>query len=188
VCKMKNENQEDMEIRINWKKELREWGRSLILAFVIAILLMKYIVFIATVPTGSMIPTIDIGDRIVVWKCFRYFDWNGYRGLEYNDIVVFKAEEKNGFAENQLLVKRVIGLGGDRIRIEEGKVYRNDELLNEPYIKNNSVTFMEEILVPEGEVFVLGDNRANSNDSRFWEDKTFDMSRVIGEVILLSNK
>ena len=163
-------------------ENLVEWGKSLCLAFVIALLILKFIAFFAVVPTGSMIPTIQEGDRIVVWKCLRYLDWEN-RGLTHGDMVVFDATDNMG--EDKLLVKRVIGMGGDTISIDNGIVYRNGEKVEEPYVKNKDSFFMKEFTVPEGEIFALGDNRPNSYDCRFWDRKTVPIENVVGEVTFL---
>ena len=162
---------------------LIEWVKSLICAIILAYLIMNFVVFIGNVPTGSMIPTISEHSKIAVWKCFRYLDWEN-RGVNYGDIVVFHSNNEE-IGEDKLLVKRVIGMGGDTISIDNGIVYRNGEKLDEPYVKNKDSFFMKEIEVPEHEIFVLGDNRIGSFDSRYWDKQTVPIENVVGEVKFL---
>lgn len=163
-----------------------EWGKSLVIASVFAFFVLHFVFFFAIVPTGSMIPTINEGDRIIVWKCFTYLDSKN-KGLDYGDIVVFDFSNISNGQDNKLLVKRVIGMGGDIISIDNGIVYRNGIKLDEPYVKNKDSFFMSEFKVPENTIFVLGDNRRDSFDSRYWDtkgySKTVPLNSVIGEVL-----
>ena len=90
--------------------------------------------------------------------------WRPFGEPERGDVVVFRWPRD----ERQYFVKRVIGLPGDEIRIRRGEVYRNGELLNEPYVERPSGETIVERVVPEGQYYVLGDNRAQSDDSRRW--------------------
>lgn len=180
VGNIMEEKQVKIEKERTLKDKLVEWGKSLVIAWILALFVLNFIAFFAFVPTSSMVPTINEGQRIIVWKIFRYFDWE-HRGIEFGDIVVFKHTE--GSEKEKLLVKRVIGMPGDRIRIENGLVFRNDSPLVEDYVKNGDSFFMNEITVPENEIFVLGDNRRNSFDSRYWEYQTVPIKNIVGEVI-----
>ena len=90
--------------------------------------------------------------------------WRPFGAPERGDVVVFRWPRD----ERQYFVKRVIGLPGDEIRIRGGEVYRNGELLDEPYVEQPSGESIVERVVPEGHYYVLGDNRAQSDDSRRW--------------------
>jgi signal peptidase I len=111
------------------------------------------------IPSGSMIPTLQINDRVLVNK-FIYRFTEPERG----DIVVFESVEDS----EQDLIKRVVGLPGDEIAVRNGTLFVNGEPQREPYTneKMPDVSFFEKTTVPKDHVFVMGDNRANSQDSR----------------------
>jgi len=111
------------------------------------------------IPSGSMIPTLQINDRVLVNK-FIYRFTEPERG----DIVVFESVEDS----DQVLIKRVVGLPGDEIAVRSGKLFVNGEPQKEPYVNEKlpDVSFFAKTTVPKNHVFVMGDNRANSQDSR----------------------
>lgn len=111
------------------------------------------------IPSGSMIPTLEIGDRVLVNK-FIYRFTEPKRG----DIIVFTSVD----TPNEDLIKRVVGLPGDEIAVRHGRLFLNGERQKEPFT-NKSLpdrSFYAKTTVPKGHVFVMGDNRGNSADSR----------------------
>jgi signal peptidase I len=111
------------------------------------------------IPSGSMIPTLEIGDRVLVNK-FIYRFTDPSRG----DIIVFESVDNS----NEDLIKRVVGLPGDKIAVRGGKLFVNGEPQKEPYTNKKlpDRSFYAQTTVPKNHVFVMGDNRGNSADSR----------------------
>jgi len=146
----------DEKEEVTKKSFISEWGIPIISAIIIAFLINKFLLFKVVIPTESMVPTLNVDDRLFVT---RVYDLDN---LKRGDIVVFYSEEL------QLdLIKRLIGLPGDKIKIENGIVSVNGEVLKEDYIGTTD-NFNGEYEVPEGKYFFLGDNRLWSKDSRYW--------------------
>jgi signal peptidase I len=152
-----------------------EWAAVIVGALVMALLVKAFLFQAYYIPSPSMEPTLGEGDRIIVNKLsYRLHDVN--RG----DMVVFSAPEGAGGVDD--LIKRVIGLPGELVRVEQGRVLIGEGMLLEPYlpIQNGTDDFRapsncanlpedrEGCRVPPGHVFVLGDYRDNSRDSRFF--------------------
>lgn len=149
---------------------LKEWVLPIVSAIVIAIIINKTAFFMALVPSSSMYPTLEIGDRVFVTKV--YHPGNLKRG----DVVLFNSEELK-----QVLVKRLIGLPGDTIDVkEDGTVYINGTKLNQPYVKNPGGKYGT-YKVPAGSFFFMGDNRIDSFDSRYWEQPYIPFSAIMGK-------
>lgn len=158
----------------NWQKELREWVILIVITLLIMVPINIFALDNRTVPTGSMIPTIKPGDRLFVDTLSYRF-----RDLERGDIVVFSPPAGLDITDD--LIKRLIGLPGDTIEIKNGQLFLNDIAQDEPYI-NEPITYtMPKILVPEGKIFVLGDNRNSSYDSHMWG--FVDMNNVKGKAL-----
>ena len=152
-------------------KSAFEWMSTMIVALVAVACVFALLFRVITVDGSSMKDTLAHGDSLVLTSLF----YTPERG----DIVVINRPG------SYPLIKRVIAIGGDRIRIDEesGQVYLNDILLNEPYIKGEVTPICEmvnTVTVPEGHLFVMGDNRCDSLDSRSLG--TFPLSQVMGEV------
>ena len=128
----------------------------------LAILIKNFLVFQVRIPSGSMIPTLNVGDRLFVTKIY------DLDKIERGDILVFYSVELK-----DTLIKRVIGLPGDTIEINDGKVSVNGEEINQDYVKNTDHSYGT-YKVPEGCYFFLGDNRPVSNDSRLWNNPYID--------------
>lgn len=139
----------------------RETIETVLWALVLALILRTFVIQAFWIPSGSMIPTLEPGDRVLVLKF-----WYSLPKVspKRGQIVVFKypVDPRRDF------VKRIVGLPGDTVEIKQGMVYVNGSALFEPYVKNMDTYNMDEIIVPDKSYFCLGDNRPNSQDGRFW--------------------
>ena len=147
----------------------REWIIPIIAAIGIALLINKFLVYNVYIPSESMVPTLNIGDKLMVT---RVYDTNK---IKRGDVIVFYSEE---LAE--ILIKRAIGLPGDHIKIHDGIININGEDIKEDYIKNNE-KFDGDFEVPNNKFFFLGDNRSRSNDARRWINPYIDASNIQGK-------
>lgn len=158
----------------NFKKKIAPFIPAIIVFFGI-IFVFLFILLLSGVPSGSMEPTIPGGSFIISNRLSAFFG-----DPERGDIVVFYSEEY-GYD----MVKRVIGIEGDKITIKEGKVYINDEEENGFYINGQTLpNQVTEYIVPEGYVFVLGDNREESKDSRYFKEPFIKESDIKGYVFI----
>jgi signal peptidase I len=148
---------------------IQEWIIPIVAAIGIAILINKFLVYNVYIPSESMVPTLNVGDKLMVT---RVYDTSK---IERGDIIVFYSDELN-----EILIKRVIGLPGDYIKIHEGIVNINGEDIKEDYIKNNE-EFDGTFDVPNNKFFFLGDNRNRSNDARRWINPYIDASKIQGK-------
>lgn len=157
-------------------REFISWALYLGAAIILALVIKNYVIINANIPSGSMENTIQIGDDIIGFRLAYKFS-EPQRG----DIVIFNARDKASEVNpnvdsGEKFIKRIVGLPGETVRITDSKVYINDELLNEPYIKSwvalNTGDY--EFEVPEGCYLVLGDNRDNSSDARQWYNEGKD--------------
>lgn len=150
-------------------KAWRGWQENLTLiaiALCLALLIRTFIAEPRYIPSESMVPTLYEGDRLVVEKVSYNF-----QQPKTGDIVVFQppAElQSRGYPKDQAFIKRVIGTPGEIISVQGGKVYLNGKELAEDYIAEPPSQPFPPVKVPEGQFFVMGDNRNNSNDSRYW--------------------
>lgn len=117
------------------------------------------------IPSGSMIPTLEIGDRVLVNKFIYRF-----QSPERGDVVVFESVEPNQDGSRDDLIKRVVAVEGDEIAVRDGELSINGEIQNEPYVNEEfpDASFFGPTVIPEGRIFAMGDNRSNSRDSRFF--------------------
>jgi signal peptidase I len=140
---------------------LAELVVTLIVAFVLVFGLVRpFVIEAYSIPSESMVPTLEIGDRVLANKFIYHFT-----EPKKEDIVVF---DSVGEGNDQTLIKRVVGVAGDEIQVRDGVLYVNDEAQKEPYL-NEEAPFKGSYgptVVPKGHIFVMGDNRGNSADSR----------------------
>lgn len=168
------------------KSSFRETVEAVVIAFVIALVIRTFVVQAFKIPSGSMIPTLLVGDHILVNKflygtpidipftTFNLFNMPGLKEPQRGDIVVFKYPED----KKRDFIKRVVGVGGDVIEAKDKNIFINGKRLIESYVQyaDGAVRPREfdrrdnfgPITVPKGSVFVMGDNRDQSYDSRFW--------------------
>ncbi|HMM21437.1 MAG TPA: signal peptidase I [Selenomonadales bacterium] len=139
-------------------EEIKDWVISILIAVVLAFFIRYFIVELYMVEGPSMRPTLVNGERLVVNK-FIYRFKQPVRG----EIIVFRFPSD----PSRDFIKRVIAIPGDTIEIKDGRVFVNGQLLNETYILEKTRGSYPLATVPDGHIFVMGDNRNNSEDSRF---------------------
>tara|TARA_B100000686_G_scaffold346168_1_gene432256 strand:- start:4059 stop:4730 length:672 start_codon:yes stop_codon:yes gene_type:complete len=186
------------------KSIIREYTEAIVIALLLALVIRTFVIQAFKIPSGSMKNTLLIGDHILVSKFsygihipneipfigiklfpdIRLFPKTPMRG----DIIVFKFPRD----ESRDFIKRVIGLPGDKVMIARQKVYINDKLYDGPFVRHTDPPGDEPYeprddfgptFVPEGHLFMLGDNRENSQDSRYWG--FLDTDKVKGKAILI---
>ena len=157
------------------KKLVKEYVEPIVIAVLIALFIRAFIVQAFKIPSSSMEPTLLVGDHILVNK-FIYGIRIPYTNIKFfqykkpgrGDIIVFifpKDRSKD-------FIKRVIGMEGEKVEITNNRIYINDKLMNDPWghfaLTRPSLEEFGPVKIPEGCLFVMGDNRDNSQDSRFW--------------------
>jgi signal peptidase I len=164
------------------KSLVREYGEAIVVAILLALVIRAFVVQAFTIPSGSMMDTLLIGDYILVNK-FLYGPeipltdtrLPGFRDPVRGDIIVFKYPND----ETRDFIKRIVAVGGETVQVRDNRVFINAQPLVEPYVRSGSIPSTpsghcgylygcEPLVVPPGSYFVMGDNRDNSQDSRYW--------------------
>lgn len=177
----KEDKNKSKEKVVQGKSQVREWIESIVIALIMALIIRTFVVQAFKIPSGSMEPTLLIGDHLLVNK-FLYGTKIPFTDLKVlplrepdrGDVIVFEypVDPSKDF------IKRVIGLPGDKVEVRDKKVYINDSAIPDPHAH-----FAEDMIIPKGReprdnfgpvtvpsdsLFVMGDNRDRSYDSRFW--------------------
>jgi signal peptidase I len=178
------------------KGTLREYAEAILIAILLALVIRSSVVQAFKIPSGSMKQTLLIGDHILVNK-FSYglrapfldFELIHFGEPKRGDVVVFRYPVDH----SKDFIKRVIGLPGDSVRIVAKKVFVNGELISEPYVRHVDAKILPAdvsprdhfgpVVVPAHQLFVMGDNRDESYDSRFWE--FVDTSALKGKAFVI---
>ncbi len=162
-------------------RDLYEWVQSLVGSVLVVVAIFTFVIRMMGVDGHSMLNTLQHGDRLLVVNSMLYHDY------KYGDIVILR---KNGVFDDDPIVKRGIAVEGQTVDIDfaEGIVYVDGEALEEDYIREPTYTAEGTefpLTVPEGSIFVMGDNRNGSSDSRDYRLGTVDTRYVIGKAAFL---
>lgn len=188
---MEKNNRQDKE-----KSLVREYFEAIVIALVLALFIRTFVVQAFKIPSGSMKDTLLVGDHILVNKFiygiknpFTDNTWISINQPERNDVIVFKFPQN----PSQDFIKRVVGVAGDRIEIKDKKLFINGQYFDvaaanfrDPSVKSSDSgprDNFEPVTVPAHKLFVMGDNRDNSLDSRFWG--FVDLKAVKGKAFML---
>ena len=156
--------------------EIKDWAISIVVAVALAMFIRTFIVELYVVDGPSMRPTLESEERLVVNKFIYRF-----RVPEKGEVLVFQYPRD----PSRDFIKRVIATPGDTIEIREGRVLVNDQLLTEDYILEKTRSEYPKSTVPEGRIFVMGDNRNNSEDSRFADVGFVPYDLIKGKAVLV---
>lgn len=157
-------------------REILEWVVYISFSILLAVFINKFIIMNAHVPSGSMENTIMTGDNLFVYRMPYLFS-----EPKRFDIIVFDYPDN----EKLLYIKRIIGLPGEKVEIKDGKVYINDakEPLKEDFVNGEPLGDYGPYYVPQDSYFMMGDNRNNSQDSRFWRNTFLSRKKIIGKAV-----
>ena len=172
---------EEQEKKVIPGRDLYEWVQSLVGSVLVVVAIFTFGIRMLGVDGHSMLNTLQHDDRLLVVSPIFYHDY------QYGDIVILR---KTGVFDNDPIVKRVIAVGGQTVDIDfdAGVVYVDGEALEEDYIREPTYTAEGTefpLTVPEGSIFVMGDNRNGSSDSRDYRLGTVDTRYVIGKAAFL---
>ncbi|MDD4804602.1 MAG: signal peptidase I [Candidatus Pacebacteria bacterium] len=159
-----------------FRKLLTNWIVPIISGLVLAFVIYNYLFFIVVVPSESMRSTIDINDRLIVTR--------NCEDLSRQNVMVFRMQTPNG---EQLLIKRLIGLPGDSVKIVNGETYVNKKKIEESYINNpdNKSFFGNGVEIPADNYLFLGDNRSYSYDGRYWQNPFISEDDIVGKAVCI---
>ena len=146
-----------------------------ILSILLLVYINKYVIIYANIPTGSMKPLFNPGDKVIA----NIFPYNFLGDPKRFDVVIFKTPE---FGQ-AYVTKRVIGMPGDTVEIKSGQLYINNELINESYLLEPYDGNFGPYKVPKKSYFLMGDNRNGSHDARFWENPFIERKDIIGTIL-----
>ena len=159
---------------------MREFVRDIIIAIAVVVI-VSFIIKPTIVKEHSMENTLQNNDYVILYKLAYLTKDHPDRG----DIIVFKSSMQTDDGKTKMLIKRVIGVEGDTISIHDGNVYRNGKLLNEPYVKGGYTDGeVSNLVVPDNELYVMGDNRSVSVDSRSTDVGFVSEDSVVGKAVI----
>jgi len=189
---------EEKQVSLEEKKKstFREYTEAIIIAILLALFIRTFVIQAFKIPSGSMLPTLQIGDHLLVNK-FIYGIRVPFTGKtlvpikdpKHGDIIVFRYPKDRSTD----YIKRVVGVSGDKVLIKNKKLFINDRAVEDLHAHFTSPTILPAsknpkdnfgpISVPKGKLFVMGDNRDNSSDSRFWG--YVDSTDVLGKALII---
>ena len=159
--------------------------KNLLIWIAIALIIRWQVLEPRWIPSGSMLPTLQIQDKILVEKVTPKITSKSNLSKFRNKIIVFNVPDqliKAGYETDTALIKRVIGIPGDKVEVKEGKLYLND-IAQDNYISDKNINYsIGPLIVPEQSFWVMGDNRNNSMDSHIWGFLPYE--KIIGRAIL----
>ena len=170
---MSNENAV-LEQKRSFKREVFSWIACIVVTILLTEFILNFVIINANIPSGSMENTIMTNDKLIALRTSYWFN-DPKRG----DIIIFKYPDD----ESQLFIKRIIGLPGDKVEIKNGKVYINDSEtpLDDSFVPETPLGSFGPYEVPENCYFMMGDNRNNSKDYRYWTNTFVRFDEIVGK-------